>query len=196
MVFTAVRCWNFDKMLAPVVPEHTPTSLVTIGRILKPFGVRGEVKVESMSDVPGRFSELHSVHLALQHGTPLETTVTTVRQVNLGYIMGFSAFSTPEEAALYRGAWIQVQECADLPREPGTFYQFELIGLRVEDPDGQPMGNVEEIMDYPQHQVLVIRNNEKEVLIPVSRQTIEMVDLHHKFLRLTSKEWWDVNYAL
>ena len=58
------------------------------------------------------------------------------------------------------------------------------------------MGNVEEIIEYPQHHVMVIRNEQKEVLIPVSRQTIASVDLPHKFLRLTSKEWWDVTYAL
>ena len=183
-------------MLAPVASEPTKNSFVTIGRILKPFGVHGEVKVESMSDVPGRFTGLHSVTLTLEHGSPLKTRVTTGRQVNHGYIVGFSAFSTPEEAALYRGAWIQIPEPTDLPREPGTFYQFELIGLRVEDPDGQPMGNVEEILEYPQHHVMVIRNEQKEVLIPVSRQTIALINLPHKFLRLTSKEWWDVTHAL
>jgi 16S rRNA processing protein RimM len=85
---------------------------------------------------------------------------------------------------------------AELPRAPDTFYQFELIGLRVEDPDGQQMGTVEEILEYPQHHVLVVRNQETEFLIPANRRTIEKVDLDKQCLSLASKEWWDINHAL
>jgi len=187
-------------MLAAVLsPTQPPTdSFVTIGRVLKPFGIKGEVKVESMSDVPGRFEGLQTVYLTLPHGTeaPREATVTQVREVNSGYIVKFSAFSTPEEAALFRGAWIRIHTNYDLPREPDTFYQFELIGLRVEDPDGQHMGNVEEILEYPQHHVLVVRNKEAEFLIPANRRTIEKVDLDNQCLHVASKEWWDISHAL
>lgn len=187
-------------MQTPVLsPSHLSTdSLVTIGRILKPFGVRGEVKVESMSDVPGRFEGLETVYLTLPHktATPKETTVTHIRDVTAGYLMTCSAFSTPEEAAHFRGAWIQIPSNPDLPRDPDIFYQFELLGLRVEDPDGIEMGNVKEIMEYPQHHVLVVRNQETEFLIPVSRRTIEKVDLDNQCVHLTSKEWWDIRHAL
>ena len=171
---------------------------MTIGRITKPFGVRGEVKVESMSDVPGRFEGLQTVYLTLPHkgAPPQETTVTHVREIPDGYLMKCSAFSTPEEAAHYRGAWIQIPMGAKLPRKADTYYQFELIGLHVEDPDGQKMGTIEEILEYPQHHVLVVRNHEAEYLIPANRQTIEKVDLDNHSLHLTSKEWWDIQHAL
>jgi len=180
-------------------PLYPPTdSLVTIGQILKPFGIRGDVKVESMSDVPGRFEGLKTVYLTHQRegATPLETTVTQVRSVNAGYLVRFSAFSTPEEATHFRGAWIQIPMSTELPREPDTFYQFELIGLRVEDPDGQHMGIVEEILEYPQHHVLVVRNKEAEMLIPASRRTIERVDLDNRCLHVASKKFWDPTHAL
>ncbi len=187
-------------MLASVLGSTPPhvDSLVTIGKILKPFGVRGEVKVESLSDVPGRYQGLQTVFLTLPNKavTPEETTVTHVREVNPGYLMKFSAFSTPEEAAPYRGAWIQIPTSPDLPRDPDIFYQFELIGLRVEDPEGMQMGNIEEIMEYPQHHVLVVRNQEEEFLIPMNRRTIEKVDLGNQCVHLTSKEWWDIRHAL
>ncbi len=187
-------------MLAPVLSPTSPTadSLVTIGRILKPFGVRGEVKVESLSDVPGRFEGLQTVYLTLPHegATPRATTVTHVRKVTAGYLMKCSSFSTPEEATHFRGAWIQIPVSPELPRDPDTFYHFELIGLRVEDPDGQEMGTVEEILEYPQHHVLVVRNQEAEFLIPANRRTIENVDLDNQCLHVASKEWWDIRHAL
>jgi 16S rRNA processing protein RimM len=178
------------------VPESSQSSMVTIGRILKPFGVRGEVRIESLSDVPGRFEGLETVTLVLPDGGSLETMVTSVRQINQGVILGVSAFSTPETAALYRGAWIKIPVSNNLPRDPDTFYQFELIGLRVEDEEGQLLGTLEEVLEYPQHHVFVIRNEDREILVPASRRTIAMVDLPHKVLRLTSREWWDATYAL
>jgi len=178
------------------IPEQHYSSMVIIGRILKPFGVRGEVRVESLTDVPGRFEGLQTVTLVLPNGEHVETMVTSVRQINQGVILGFSAFSTPEAAAPYRGAWIQVPVSHNLPRDNDTFYQFELIGLQVEDSDGQAIGHVEEVLEYPQHHVLVIRNKEREILVPASRRTVQMVDLEHKVLRLTAREWWDITYAL
>ena len=187
-------------MITRVVSPTTPTadSLVTIGRILKPFGVRGEVKVESLSDVPGRFEELEKMYLTLPHSgaTPKESTVTQVRKVPSGYLMKCSLFSTPEEAAHFNGAWIQIPESRELPRGPDTFYHFEVIGLCVVDPDGQRLGTVVEILEYPQHPVLVVRNQETEYLIPANRRTIEKVDLENQSLHVASRETWDISHAV
>ena len=186
--------------MAPTLPSEASQtdSLVTIGRILKPFGVHGEVKIESLSDVPRRFEELEKAFLTLPYegAIPARTTVTQVREVSAGYLLKCSTFSTPEEAAPFRGAWIQIPINYDLPRAPDTFYQFELIGLRVKDPDGQLMGTVEEILEYPQHHILVVRNQETEFLIPANQRTIGTVDLEQQYIHLTSKEWWDIHHAL
>ena len=186
-------------MTAAIHSTHPQTdALVTIGRILKPFGVKGEVKVESLSDVPRRFEGLQKVYLTPSQGDsiPKETTVTHVRTVPAGYLIRFSAFSTPEEASPFRGAWIQIPPSSNLPRTPDTFYQFELIGLRVEDPEGRQMGKVEEVLDYPQHHVLVVRDGAKEFLIPAIRRTIKKVDLTNQCVHVASKEWWDLSHAV
>ena len=186
-------------MTAAIHSTHPQTDdLVTIGRILKPFGVKGEVKVESLSDVPGRFEGLQTVYLTPSQGDsiPKKTSMTHIRTVPDGYLIRFSAFSTPEEAAAFRGAWIQIPPSSNLPRTPDTFYQFELIGLRVEDPEGRHMGKVEEVLAYPQHHVLVVREMEQEFLIPANRRTIKKVDLTNQCLQVASKEWWDISYAV
>jgi ribosomal 30S subunit maturation factor RimM len=58
------------------------------------------------------------------------------------------------------------------------------------------MGHVEEIREYPQHHVLVVRNKEAEFLIPANRKIIEKVDLDNQCLHVASKEWWDLSHAL
>ena len=170
--------------------------MVTIGKILKPFGVRGQVRVESLSDVPGRFEGLESVTLLCPNGDPVVTEVQSVRQMGEGYILGFSAFSTPETASNYRGALIQIPEQPDLPREPGMFYQFELIGLQVEDQTGQHRGTVEDILDFPHQQVFVIQHEGQEWLLPVRKEMIKSIDIDDGRLRLASNDIWDLSNAL
>lgn len=170
--------------------------MVTIGKILKPFGVRGQVRVESLSDVPGRFERLTSVTLVCTNGDHVITDVQSVRQTGEGYILGFSAFSTPETASGFRGALIQIPEQADLPREPDTFYQFELMGLLVEDQHGHPVGTIEDILDFPHQQVFVIKHDGHEWLLPARKEMIESIDIASNRLRLVSNQLWDQSHAL
>ncbi len=171
-------------------------TLVIIGKILKPFGVKGEVRVESMTDVPGRFEQLEDVTLELSNGQLVNTMVKSVRATGQGYLIAFSAFDNPEEAEAFRGSWIKVPVHPNLPREKDVYYQFELIGLEVQDPEGTNLGNVEEVLEYPQHHVFVVRGGAHELLIPATKNTIHQVDIDHNILRLHPRERWDVSHAL
>ncbi|MGD9850382.1 MAG: ribosome maturation factor RimM [Nitrospirales bacterium] len=170
--------------------------MVTIGKILKPFGVRGQVRVECLSDVPDRFEGLESVTLLCTNGDQVVTKVQSVRQIGEGYILGLSAFSTPETASGFRGALIQIPEQPDLPRAPDTFYQFELMGLQVEDQQGQTVGTVEDVLDFPHQQVFVIKHDGQEWLLPARKEMIESIDIAKNRLRLASNELWDQSNAL
>ena len=77
--------------------------LVTIGKIERPFGVRGEFKVRSLSDVPGRLDQLKQVQVLEPTGQMVDRTVTHVRRAGSTYIMGLAGVTTPEEAGLLRG---------------------------------------------------------------------------------------------
>ena len=74
--------------------------LVTIGKIERHFGVRGEFKVRSLSDVPGRLDHLKQVHILEPTGQMVDRTVTHVRRSGSTYIMGLAGVTTPEEAGM------------------------------------------------------------------------------------------------
>ena len=71
---------------------------MTIGKIERHFGVRGEFKVRSLSDVPGRLDQLKQVQVLEPTGQTVERTVTHVRRAGSTYIMGLAGVTTPEEA--------------------------------------------------------------------------------------------------
>jgi 16S rRNA processing protein RimM len=150
---------------------------VTVGRIERSFGVRGEVKVRSLSDVPGRLEGLTHVSLLATNGRTLETDVTHVRRAGTSFILGLSAFTTPEEAGLWRGGLIQTVRGA-IPELPaGQYYECDLVGLAVQTEMGKPLGAVEEIWELPGNSLVVVRDGSKEVLIPAAKEFVLAVDL-------------------
>jgi 16S rRNA processing protein RimM len=155
---------------------------VTVGRIERPFGVRGEVKVRSLSDVPGRLEGLTAVSLVAQDGRTMHTTVTHVRRAGTGYIVSLAGLTTPEEAGLWRGGLIQVPR-GTVPALPdGQYYACDLVGLAVQTEQGEPVGVLEEIWDLPGNHVFVVRRKGKETLIPAAKDLVAAVDLEQRII--------------
>ncbi len=155
---------------------------VTVGQIERPFGVRGEIKVRPLSDVPGRFEGLRRVGLIGRDGRSLETSVTHVRRAGARFILRLVGLTTPEEASLWRGGYIQTirGSVPDLPE--GQYYECDLIGLTVHTEEGRIVGRVEEIWNLPGNPVFVVRHEEKELLIPAAKDLVRAVDLHARMM--------------
>ena len=169
---------------------------VTIGKVLRPFGVQGDVRVESLTDVPGRFEGLPQVTLVMPTGERLATTITRARKMHRFYAVGFSAFSSPEEAGRYRGALVQMQQESPPPLPEAHYYQYELIGLEVHDETGQLLGTLEETMELPHQHVFVVRQNGRELLIPAARQIITRVNLEAGIMTVLPVDQWGLHHAV
>ncbi len=151
--------------------------LVTIGRIERSFGVRGEARVRSLSDVPGRFEALRQVMIVGPGGKTIDTLVTHVRPGGPTWIMGFEAFTTPEQVAEFRGGFVQVPR-GDSPALPADqYYQCDLIGMLVQDEAGKVLGRLEGVWDMSDNPAFAVRQDGKEVLIPAAKQVVVAVDV-------------------
>jgi 16S rRNA processing protein RimM len=173
------------------------TDLVTIGKIERPFGVKGAVKVRSLSDVPGRFDQLSAVSVMSAGGQMVDRTVTHVRRAGPTYIMQFDGITTPEEAGTLRGALIQVPRCEPSSRQGDALYECDLIGMTVVDEAGHDLGLIEKIWDLPGHQVFVVKQEGREVLIPAAKDFVTAVDLAQKRMTVRTIEGLvESSYAL
>lgn len=110
--------------------------LVAIGRVGRPHGLDGSFLVDHPSDDPRRWAVGSRVVVA---GVPAEVVLS--RRVGKGRV------AVKVDRAVSRGAEICVR-AADLPPpDPDAWYAFQLVGLRVEDADGKPLGEVVDV--YP-----------------------------------------------
>jgi len=164
------------------------TDLVTIGKIERPFGVKGAVKVRSLSDVPGRFEQLGAVSVMSAGGLAVDRTVTHVRRAGPSYILQFHGVTTPEEAGTLRGALIQVPRCEPSSRQGDALYECDLIGMAVVDEAGHHLGLIETVWELPGHQVFVVRQEGREVLIPAAKHFVTAVDLAQKRMTIRTIE--------
>ena len=151
--------------------------LVTIGKIERPFGVRGEFKVRSLSDVPGRLDHLKQIQVLEPTGQMVDRTVTHVRRAGATYIMGLVGVTTPEEAGMLCGGLIQVPRSPAATLSADVYFECDLIGMTVENERGDEVGVIETILEIPDNRVFVVRKGTEEVLIPAAKSFVTSVDL-------------------
>lgn len=155
---------------------------VTVGQIGRPFGVKGQVKVRPLTDVPGRFEALTDVRLVAKDGRTLETRVTHVRRAGTEFIMALAGLTTPEEAKMWSGGLVQAARGIPPMLPTGQYYECDLMGLNVCTDQGRPLGVLEEIWEVSGNHVFVVRQGAEETLIPAAKEWVTAVDLDRRMM--------------
>jgi 16S rRNA processing protein RimM len=160
--------------------SSTPTSEVTVGRIAKAHGVRGELTVDVRTDEPDlRFAPDSVLRARLRDGTARPLTVATARPHGERLLVRFAEVLTRDVAETLRGALLLV-DVADLPptEDPDEFYDHELEGLAATLADGTPVGTVLEVVHGPGGDLLVLElDGGREVLVPFVHAIVPEVDV-------------------
>jgi len=148
--------------------------------VLGSHGLKGEVKSLSLTDVFENFKKLKRVYLA-KEGQTREFEVQWVRfHSSSKVLIKLKGIDTPEEAERLKGELIEIPEDELVPLDAGEYYWFQLIGLEVFTEEGEYLGVLEEIIDTSAHDVYVVRDKEKEILLPAIRQVIKEISLSAK----------------
>ncbi|MFC1572462.1 ribosome maturation factor RimM [Candidatus Eisenbacteria bacterium] len=147
-----------------------------VGKIGKPFGLKGEAVIHYYADDPDRFRPGKDVFAVSADGHR-KLTVATARRVSKKYVVRFDGFERIEDIKPWVNRTLQVRAC-DLPQLAGdAAYHFELIGLRVHAADGLFLGVLEEVIETPGNDVYCVRAEGRELLIPAIRDAIDKVDV-------------------
>jgi 16S rRNA processing protein RimM len=149
--------------------------LVTVGRVVGPHGLRGEVRVRLETDFPERFTRLRQAFL-VRDGRAEIVEITGSRPHRGGVLLAFAGIGDAAAAGRLRGADIAVTRDALMPLAEDAFYIFEVIGLRVRTAEGGDLGAVAEVMRGPAHDVYVVRGTTGEWLLPAVRAVIRRID--------------------
>jgi len=159
--------------------------LVTIGKVTRVHGLCGEVKVQSLSDVPGRFETLERVLVVDRHGTLRELAVRAWRRARGDYLLAFGGITTPEAAASLVGGWLQIAAEQSAPLPEGRYFEHDLLRMTVRTEDGALVGELTEILPTGANAVfVVIGATGKEQLIPATREVVRAVDVPGRLMTI------------
>lgn len=138
--------------------------------------------VEIYTDLPERLRPQMVIYAGENH---LPLTICRRRTHNEGLLLAFEGFTTPEQVGRFRNQ-ILYAAWADAPELPeGEYYQYELLGLDVEDEAGKFLGKLTEIMQTGANDVYVVTNEAgRELLLPAIAEVVLDVNLSTKTMKV------------
>lgn len=139
-------------------------------------GLRGEVVVESTTDNPERFDPGRTLAAGLPSGAARTLKVATSRPFQHRWLVRFEGVETREDAEALHSAELTIRRDQVAPLPEGRFYRFELVGLTARTPEGVVLGRVEEVFGTGSNDVLVVRGEGGEILIPLLDTVFRSVD--------------------
>lgn len=139
-----------------------------LGRILKPQGVRGELKAELYTDDLQRVYELPHVLLG-DEAEPVKYKVIGARtDGKFAYLM-LDGVSDRDTAERFRNAPLYIDRRHAAPIPEGAFYICDLIGLRVQSDDGHVLGTLSDILQNGARDVYVVdRDDGSQLMFPAA----------------------------
>ena len=161
---------------AAVVERSDPfDGWIIIGRIRAPHGVRGEVRVEVLTDFPERFQTNQRLYIGDTH-TPYD--VERVRFTPKGVLLKLVGVDYRDKAGQFARSYVALPETELAPLPAGSFHHHQIKGIKVFADDGGFLGTVTEIITTGSNDVYIVRNEAGgEVLLPATTEVVRTIDL-------------------
>jgi len=149
-----------------------------IGELTGAHGVRGEARVRPFNPDSAVLEIVDDVFIVGAAGEVTRMTVESARPHGAVWLVRLADVSTPEAVRRLAKSRVAVRE-TDLPSlEAGEFYCYQLIGLDVVDGStGEAVGQVADVLATAANDVLVVRDGDRERMIPMVDRMVVDVDL-------------------
>jgi 16S rRNA processing protein RimM len=150
---------------------------MAIGRVVRVHGIRGEVKVELMTDYPEeRYKPGMTVYLGSEtEARPVK--IEAARPHQGAMLVKFASVPDRNAAELLRDQLVLIPEDQAMPLTEDENYAHDMIGLQVETTEGEALGRLTEILYTGANDVYVVRGSGGELLIPALKDVVVKVDV-------------------
>ncbi len=159
---------------------------LTLGKIVKTFGIKGEVKIFSSTHFrKQRYQVKNTLYLWKEEtGERKKVTIQSHRVDGQFDIVKIKEFSSIDDWKDWIPSYAQVlKENSFL--KPGHYFYSDLIGCTIVDEENHPLGIVKKIEEYATYVTLrVARNEDKDILIPFVEAFIAHVDIEKKIITI------------
>lgn len=170
--------------------DTVPSRLVELGEIVGTHGVGGLLRLHPYGDCHAALAATPTAYLIRRQRRrrgseadapvatePRAVRLTAVRPHGRVILLEVAGIDSIDQAELLLGAVVSIDENALPAAAPGEVYAYRLTGLDVTTSDGRALGRVAETFDAGSSEILVVRDGEREHLIPVIAEVIRTIDI-------------------
>jgi len=154
---------------------------VVIGEVAGAHGIRGLLKVRSYNDASDLLAILDQVELLHPDGRSELRTVVRASPHQRGlWLLQIEAVNDRTEAEVLAKCQILVDETQLPGLDADEFYHHEIVGFAVETTDGTRIGEVSETLPTGLNDVWIVRDGDREHLVPVVASVVTHIDRAHR----------------
>jgi 16S rRNA processing protein RimM len=157
---------------------------IAIGRVRKPFGLKGRFYADAFGKALGALSLPRTVFCGKNGEEAISVGLSEIKETPRGFIGKFEGISTVEEAQRFRGTYLFLEK-KDLPGLGNKeYYHFELEGMTVVAmPSEKPVGVVTELQSFPTTDALVVRKDDgSTALLAMKSGIIQKIDRENGYI--------------
>lgn len=169
-------------------PASAPVFLI-LGKILRPHGIRGEMRLKVITDYPERIAHLDRVFVGTD---PYDADsaeaygIASARRNRDGLLIQLEGVNDRNEAERFRDLLLMVSLDDAVPLEDDEYYVYEILGARAVTPDGEDLGQISEVLETGANDVFVIQGGiYGEILLPDIPDVILNIDLDNKIVTVS-----------
>lgn len=149
-----------------------------VGSIKGARGLKGELLVNLFTAHPAHLAGLESLYLRFDGLPKILYTIQRTKWDGSKFILKLHNVDDRNKAESLKGAKIFIPESAAYQTEDDEYFVNDLIGMNVVDTAGTKLGTIREILNYPAHDIYVISDDTKEILVPAVQEYVREVNLN------------------
>jgi 16S rRNA processing protein RimM len=164
-------------------------SLFSLGKITRPHGIAGEVKVQTPPEFLTALEGIKQVYLRFPNAQPVPYKIRSYRLHQDAVLLKFFKVVTRNHSEALRGAEVLIAS-DDLPRlSEGQYYAHQLIGMAVQREGGEVLGTLSEVLATGSNDVYVVKKpDDTELLLPVLESVVRKIDLQKRVITVLVPE--------
>ncbi len=166
----------------------------TVGYVLKPQGLKGEVKVKPLTDTLDRFDEMNQVFLKEQDGLFKSVKILNRRYMKGWVILLLEGFNNKELVECLRGKSLWIPRSMAKPLAKDNYFIADLIGCKVESTERKSLGVISEVIKTGSNDVFVVSNEGHDILVPALKKIVIQVDIDLGRIVIDSNEFKELVY--
>ena len=160
-----------------------PDDLIPLGKIIKPYGIKGQIKFKPYNENSSILKKGVYVWLRKEENFDFQFfKINSINYNSLNPIIQFNELDNRDKALEIRQYTLYISKSI-LSKNGNEIYFVDFIGCKVYDQSESFIGTAEDILHFKGgNHVMVIKNGDKEFLVPIRNDLIKLFDVDERYV--------------